>query len=106
MILISNVNADNVTVVSKFTKRYARWVLCLTACLIFPLLASPVLPGQTIAVAPEAVKAFRPTYRLLSYCLVSNGFPVSNELAGIDRPDLVNALFHEIYSWAGLTPPR
>jgi hypothetical protein len=53
---------------------------------------------------PEAVKAFRPTYRLLSYCLASNGFPVS--LAGIDRPDLVNALFHEIYGWAGLTPPR
>jgi hypothetical protein len=67
---------------------------------------TPVLPGRTIAVAPEAVKAFRPTYRLLSYCLVSNGFPVSNELAGIDRPDLVNALFHEIYSWAGLTPPN
>jgi hypothetical protein len=24
----------------------------------------------------------------------------------IDRPDLVNALFHEIYSWAGFTPPN
>jgi len=29
-------------------------------------------------------------------CLVSNGFPVSNGLAEIDRPDLVNALVHEI----------
>ena len=67
---------------------------------------TPVLPGQTIAIDPEAVKAFRPTYRVLSYCLVSNEFPVSNDLAGIDRPDLVNALVHEIYGWAGLTPPH
>jgi len=67
---------------------------------------TPVLPGKTIAVSPKAVKAFRPTYRLLSYCLASNGFPISNDLAGIDRPDLVNALVHEIYGWARLTPPH
>ena len=67
---------------------------------------TPVLPGQTIAIDPGAVKAFRPTYRVLSYCLVSNEFPVSNDLAGIDRPDLVNALVHEIYGWAGLMPPH
>ena len=67
---------------------------------------TPVLPGQTIAVDPQAVKAFRPTYRLLSYCLASNGFPISNDLAGIDRPDLVIALIHEIYGWAGLPPPH
>jgi len=29
---------------------------------------APVIPGQTVAVDPEAVKAFRPSYRLLSYC--------------------------------------
>jgi arylformamidase len=33
------------------------------------------------------------------------GFPVPNDLAGIDRPDLVDALVREIYGWAGLTPP-
>jgi len=65
-----------------------------------------VIPGQTIVVDPKAVKSFRPTYRLLSYCLASNGFPVRNDLAGVDRPDLVNALTDEVYSWAGLTPPH
>ena len=65
-----------------------------------------VIPGQTVAVDLEAVKAFRPTYRLLSYCLASNGFPVSNDLAGIDRPDQVNGLIREVYSWAGLKPPH
>jgi hypothetical protein len=67
---------------------------------------APVIPGQTVAIDPEAVKAFRPTYRLLSYCLASNGFPVRNDLAGADRPDLVGTLTREIYSWAGLTPPH
>ena len=64
-----------------------------------------VIPGQTIAVDSKAVKGFRPTYRLLSYCLSSNGFPVRNDLAGVDRPDVVNALTDEVYSWARLTPP-
>ena len=31
----------------------------------------PAIPGQTVVVDPEALKAFRPTYRLLSYCLSS-----------------------------------
>jgi hypothetical protein len=36
---------------------------------------APVIPGQGVAIDPEAVKAFRPSYRLLSYCLASGGFP-------------------------------
>ena len=67
---------------------------------------APVIPGQTIAIDPEAVRAFRPTYRLLSHCLASGGFPVPNDLAGVDRPDLVDALILETYGWAGLTPPH
>ena len=66
----------------------------------------PAIPGQTVVVDPEALKAFRPTYRLLSYCLSSQGFPVRNDLVGVDHPDLVDALVCEIYGWAGLTPPR
>jgi SnoaL-like domain len=67
---------------------------------------TPLIPGQIVAVDPEAVKSFRPSYRLLSYCLASGGFPVRNDLAGVDCPDLVDALTREIYGWAGLTPPR
>ena len=67
---------------------------------------APVIPGQTVSVDLEEVKAFRRTYRFLSYCLASGGFPVRNDLAGVDRPDLVDALTREIYGWAGLTPPR
>ena len=37
---------------------------------------------------------------------MSGGFPVRNDLAGVDRPDLVEALTREVYEWAGLPPPR
>lgn len=63
------------------------------------------IPGQSIAVDPEAIKAYRASYRLLAYCLGSQGFPVGDTLAGDDRPDLVAALTKEVYGWAGLEPP-
>jgi hypothetical protein len=66
----------------------------------------PVIPGQTVAIDPAALRDFRPSYRFLSYCFASVGYPVPNDLAGVDRPDLVDALVCEIYGWAGLTPPR
>jgi hypothetical protein len=67
---------------------------------------TPLIPGQAVAVDPEVLKSFRSSYRLLSYCLASGGFPVRNDLAGVDCPDLVDALTREIYGWARLTPPR
>jgi len=45
-------------------------------------------------------------HRLLSYYLASRGFPVPDDLPGIDRPDLVDALVREVYGWAGLSVPR
>jgi hypothetical protein len=67
---------------------------------------TPVIPGQVLAIDPEAVKAFRPSYRFMSYSMTSSGFPVPNDLPGIDRPDLVDALVREVYGWAGLPVPR
>jgi hypothetical protein len=37
---------------------------------------------------------------------MSGGYKARMDLAGIDRPDLVEALTREIYSWAGLAPPH
>jgi hypothetical protein len=67
---------------------------------------TPCIPGQTVVVDPQALKSYRPAYGLLSYCLALGGFPVRDDLAGVDRPDLVDALTREIYGWAGLTPPH
>src|SRR5215469_15015029 len=35
---------------------------------------APVIPGQVVAVDPDALRTFRPSYRLLSYCLASSVF--------------------------------
>ena len=67
---------------------------------------TPVIPGQVVMIEPEELKNFRPSYRLLSFCLMYGGFPVRNDLAGVDRPDLVDAVTGEVYAWAGLAPPR
>jgi hypothetical protein len=67
---------------------------------------TPVIPGQIVTIEPEELKNFRPSYHLLAFCVMSAGFPVRNDLAGVDRPDLVEALTREVYAWAGLTPPR
>jgi hypothetical protein len=67
---------------------------------------TPVIPGQVVTIEPQELKNFRPSYHLLAFCVMSAGFPVRNDLAGIDRPDLVEALTGEVYAWAGLTPPH
>jgi hypothetical protein len=64
----------------------------------------PVVPGQSIVIAPEDLKPFRPSYRLLSYVLNRNGYRVNSDLPGDDRQDTVDALENELFSWAGVKP--
>jgi hypothetical protein len=64
----------------------------------------PVVPGQTLRVDPEALKAFRSSYRMLSYVLTMNGYKVNSDLAGDDRPETARALESELLQWAGVSP--
>jgi SnoaL-like domain len=66
----------------------------------------PDFPGQTIAIDPEEVKDFRKSYRLLSYYLHSQGYQVDSNLPGEDRPETAEVLNRELFSWAGLEPPK
>lgn len=64
------------------------------------------VPGQSISIEPAALQGYRPSYALLTYCLSTQGFPIRDDLAGEDRPELVAALTQEIYGWAGLAVPK
>jgi hypothetical protein len=64
---------------------------------------TPAIPGQSISIDANDVKRFRATYRMLSYYLSTQGYDIDSNLAGADRPDLVDALNQELYGWAGLT---
>lgn len=62
------------------------------------------IPGQAVPVTWEEVAKFRPSYRMLSYVLTSQGYDVDHDLPGEDRPETVESLYREIYGWAGLAP--
>ncbi len=66
---------------------------------------TPSIPGETISIDSKELHSFRPTYRLLSYYLQNQGFSIDSDLAGIDRPDLVDALNQELFAWVGLPVP-
>ncbi|MEV5478580.1 nuclear transport factor 2 family protein [Streptomyces sp. NPDC007148] len=63
----------------------------------------PVLPGTTLELDTETLAGYRPSYRMLSLWLIEHGHPVGNDRYGIDRPDQVDALYRDVYGWAGLT---
>jgi hypothetical protein len=62
---------------------------------------TPAIPGRSISIDADELKAFRPSYRMLSYCLATQGYSVDSNLAGDDRPDLVEELNRQLSSWAG-----
>jgi hypothetical protein len=64
---------------------------------------TPAVPGHSISIDPRELQSFRPTYRMLSYVLSrQGGYKVDAELAGVDRPELTEALMQDVYGWAGL----
>jgi hypothetical protein len=67
---------------------------------------TPSVPGQSVTIEPKELESFRPTYRLLAYYLKSQGYAIDLALAGDDRQDLVQALNHEVFTWAGLDVPE
>lgn len=64
------------------------------------------VPGQSVTIDPLALQRHRPSYALLTYCLDLQGFPIRDDLAGDDRPELVTALMQELYGWAGVPVPK
>ena len=63
---------------------------------------TPAIPGHSISIDPSELQSFRPPYRLLSYILSNEGYTVDAELAGADRPESIQALMREVFTWAGV----
>lgn len=84
-------------------RRKGRWgIMGFDAIYIRDELTAAI-PGQTISIDPKDVSGCRPTYRMLSYYLKTQGYDIDPNLAGEDRPDLTAALNREIFDWAGLS---
>ncbi|MFZ0784640.1 MAG: nuclear transport factor 2 family protein [Candidatus Acidiferrales bacterium] len=86
-------------------KRDGRWGLIGFDAIYLRDELIPDLPGQSISIDPAEVKDFRKSYRLLSYYLHSQGYKVDSALSGEDLPETVEALYQELFAWAGLQVP-
>ncbi len=83
-------------------RREGRWgIISFDAVYVRDELTSPI-PGQSLKIGVEELRRFRSTYRMLSYCLTLQGYEVDANLAGEDRPELVEVLNRELYGWAGV----
>ncbi|MFZ1203250.1 MAG: nuclear transport factor 2 family protein [Candidatus Acidiferrales bacterium] len=87
-------------------KRDGRWGLIGFDAIYLRDELIPDLPGQSISIDPAEVKDFRRSYRLLSYYLHSQGYKVDSALSGEDLPETVEALYQELFAWAGLQVPK
>jgi hypothetical protein len=87
-------------------KREGRWGLMGFDAIYMRDELIPDLPGQTISIDPGEVKDFRKSYRLLSYYLQTQGYKIDSSLAGDDRPETVEMLNRELFTWAGIETPK
>lgn len=67
---------------------------------------TPAIPGQSVTIDANELKGFRASYRMLSYYLKTQGFAIDSTLAGEDKPETVEALNRELFTWAGLKVPE
>jgi hypothetical protein len=83
-------------------RRQGKWGLFSFDAIYMRDELTSAIPGQSISIDANELKRFRPTYQMLCYYLTTQEYKVDTNLAGEDRPDLVDALNTELYGWAGL----
>lgn len=64
----------------------------------------PAIPGETVPVTAAQLAGFRPSYRMLSFVLTSQGYTVNPDLPGEDRPESVAAIERVMEDWLGSPP--
>ena len=60
---------------------------------------TPVFPNSNFSLPYSELKSFRQSYACLSYSMHRNGLSANSDLPGIDRPELVEKLYHEADEW-------
>lgn len=59
----------------------------------------PVFPNARINIPAEETAKYRPSYGGMIYLRKKAGLPISENLPGIDRPDLVEKLYRTVDDW-------
>lgn len=90
--------------VYRVERRQDKWGIVSFEAIYMRDALSPAVPGQSVSIDAGEVNSFRPSYRLLSYFLRTQGYDVDADLPGEDQPERAQAFLREVYDWAGLTP--
>ncbi|MDT8911388.1 nuclear transport factor 2 family protein [Amycolatopsis sp. PS_44_ISF1] len=56
-------------------------------------------PGVPLAVGPQEVAVYRPSYRFLSHVLSRRGYAIGDDLYGDDRPDQADRFYRDAHAW-------
>ena len=105
ILLAGRVGAVEVNVVSqarlyaRAEKREEQWRLAGFRAMYFQDAIAPRLPTEVPLLDPERMAGYRPSYRFLSYVIEEAGKTARRDLAGIDRPDLVENLHAAEDAW-------
>ena len=83
----------------RVVKQHGDWLILGLRGLYLRDTMQPADPTQTIAIDQKKLAEFRPSYRYISYLTVSNGGPIRNDRAGVDRPETVAALRTAARRW-------
>ncbi|MCB8913916.1 nuclear transport factor 2 family protein [Rhodococcus rhodochrous] len=63
----------------------------------------PTVPGLIPQIDTTTLAAIRKPYRFLGYYLRQNGYDITDDLYGDDRPDEVQDLYRSTFAWAADT---
>jgi len=75
------------------------WLIRRLGAAYFQDAVAPQIPGAAISMDQARLAAYRPSYRFLSYVLEEAGKAARPDRAGVDRPDLIEALHKADEAW-------
>ena len=84
---------------SRIERRNGEWRLVTFDSIYVKDRMDPVLPGESLQLDPSILGSARRSYRYLTYLNRKGGYPVSDELPGDDRPELVAQFYADAESW-------
>jgi 2-iminobutanoate/2-iminopropanoate deaminase len=84
---------------SRAERRQGQWRLVTFDAIYGKDRLDPVLPGTSIQLDADTLGQARRSYRYLTYLNRQGRYPVSDDLPGDDRPDLVEAFYAEAQEW-------
>ena len=83
----------------RLERRDGRWGIYSMDAIYEHATLTPVVPGQSIKVAPEDLARFRPSYAILAWNIARRGIPVSADELGDDQPECVRQYYATVRDW-------